>query len=247
MVHSTFENPLPERLWDRAASGHGSEGKVVEGKWVVYPEMAAAGLWTTASDLARWIIGIQRGYAGVDHPVLSAAMVHEMLTVQNGGPFGLGARLRGQGDSLYFLHNGTDEGFQAYVVGSVRGGNGAVVMTNSDQPGLIPEIVSAIASEYGWVGYLPPERDIVALDRKAMQKYVGSYQGAGGFQIAIEADQLFVLRPGDKQLLLMQRNGRMISVMGVEYSFELGPGGLVKGVILYSNEAETGRATRVPN
>jgi CubicO group peptidase (beta-lactamase class C family) len=29
MSHSTFENPLPERLWDRAACGHHSSGAEV--------------------------------------------------------------------------------------------------------------------------------------------------------------------------------------------------------------------------
>jgi CubicO group peptidase (beta-lactamase class C family) len=54
MSESTYEQPLPEARWEQAATAYESDGEEVEGKWHIYPEMAAAGLWTTPTDLARF-------------------------------------------------------------------------------------------------------------------------------------------------------------------------------------------------
>jgi len=58
MASSTYQNPLPADFHQLAATGHHPGQRPVAGGWHVYPEMAAAGLWTTASDLARFAIGI---------------------------------------------------------------------------------------------------------------------------------------------------------------------------------------------
>ncbi|MFK7817287.1 MAG: serine hydrolase domain-containing protein, partial [Planctomycetaceae bacterium] len=76
MKASTYQQPLPAALHDRAASGHRSrsffrKGSVVRGEWHVYPEQAAAGLWTTPSDLARFLIAVQRAYAGKPDSILN--------------------------------------------------------------------------------------------------------------------------------------------------------------------------------
>ena len=60
MTSSTFEQPLPAALVALTASGHGAEQAPVQGRWHIYPEMAAAGLWTTPTDLARFAIEVQR-------------------------------------------------------------------------------------------------------------------------------------------------------------------------------------------
>src|SRR5207249_4962706 len=82
MRSSTYENPLPERLWDQAATGHRAGAKPVSGYWHVYPEMAAAGLWTTASDLARCAIGVQQCHVGTRGALLSRTLTQEMLEPQ---------------------------------------------------------------------------------------------------------------------------------------------------------------------
>ena len=60
MSDSTYEQPLPRELWHQAASGHRTGGAPVAGRWHVYPEMAAAGLWTTPTDLAKFIVAVRR-------------------------------------------------------------------------------------------------------------------------------------------------------------------------------------------
>ena len=79
MSDSDHAQPLPEDLQTRAATAHDELGEPMEGRWHTYPQLAAAGLWTTPSDLAKFAIGVQRAYAGAED-ILSGALAHEMLT-----------------------------------------------------------------------------------------------------------------------------------------------------------------------
>lgn len=151
MSESTYEQPLPKQLRANAASGHNLKGQPIRGKWHIYPELEAAGLWTTPADMARYIIEIQLAYAGRSEKVLHRAMVNTMLTSQNGGPAGLGPFVSGQGPGRRFSHNGANAGFRCNFVGLLDSGDGAVVMTNSDAGDpLIGEIIKSIATVYGW-------------------------------------------------------------------------------------------------
>jgi CubicO group peptidase (beta-lactamase class C family) len=150
MLDSTYEQPLPANLRERAATGHRKEGTIVEGKWHIYPEMAAAGLWTTPSDLARFVIELQQARAGNSHKVLSPDMATEMLTPQFDRS-GLGIVIEGSGPSAFFRHGGSNEGFCCALIGTLETGQGVVVMTSSDTGNeLIPEIIRSIAREYQW-------------------------------------------------------------------------------------------------
>ncbi|MCI0540159.1 MAG: beta-lactamase family protein [Verrucomicrobiales bacterium] len=150
MNASTYEQPLPPDRVTRAATGYDPNGKEVKGKWHIYPEMAAAGLWTTPSDLARFAMGIQKALAGKSNPVLSQAMTRQMLTVQK-GKHGLGLGLDGSGSKLRFYHGGRDEGFDAVLVAYAESGQGVVVMVNAnDNSGAVKRIVDAVSKEYHW-------------------------------------------------------------------------------------------------
>ncbi len=176
MTDSMYEQPLPENLRARAASGHGADGKVIGGRYHTYPELAAAGLWTTASDLARFAIGIQRAAAGKSN-VLAQATAKQMLTVQKDS-YGLGLSLSGNGPTARFGHGGSNAGFQCQMTAYVETGQGAVVMTNGDRGGsLAGEILRAIASEYAWPGYPgPKERTRAAIDPAVYAAYAGRYE-----------------------------------------------------------------------
>ncbi len=154
MSASTYEQPLPKEAAAATATGHDAKGNPVEGKWHVYPEMAAAGLWTTPSDLARFAIGIQQALAGKSSPVISRAMASQMLTVQI-GKNGLGLALEGSGKTLRFSHGGRNEGFDAFLGAYAETGQGLVVMINAnDNSGAVNRILNAVARQYHW----PTER-----------------------------------------------------------------------------------------
>jgi CubicO group peptidase (beta-lactamase class C family) len=153
MAASSYEQPMSKDFEERAAIGHLAPGKVVPGGWHVYPEMAAAGLWTTPSDLARFVIAVQNSYAGRSSPVITQKMTQEMLSIQKADD-GLGVFITGDGITRRFWHNGRDEGFDAFMTGYVERGQGAVVMINANEDSsAVRRIVDAIAEAYAWPDY----------------------------------------------------------------------------------------------
>jgi len=182
MGQSGYEQPLPAARAGRAAVGHRADGRPVAGRWHSYPEMAAAGLWTTPSDLARFAIELQRAYAGDGGRVLSPAAARQMLSRQ-APEYGLGVAFEGAADSARFSHGGANEGYRAYLVAFREGGRGAVVMTNSDAGGEVAmELLRAVAREYGWpaAGFRPRERPAVDEGPAARRGLAGRYWTARG-------------------------------------------------------------------
>lgn len=194
MENSTFEQPLPRQLYAKAAAAHDDEGKMVAGRWHTYPEMAAAGLWTTPTDLAKFAIELQQAYKGKTGKVLAPETVRQMLTKQTGG-WGLGIGLTGEGDAARFTHGGSNKGYRTTMVAYKENGQGAVVMTNSENGDLlVAEIMRSIAAEYFWTGFLAPEKTIIRLDAKTLDDYTGKYQfgTAGQFSVTNEEGKLLL-------------------------------------------------------
>jgi len=151
MTSSTYQQPLPEPMAARASRAHSREGSARPAPWHVYPEQAAAGLWTTPTDLAKFAIEVQRALKGPRGAVLTQASAREMTTPVGVGPYGVGLAVDKRGEGWYFSHGGSNWGFQCMLVAHVRKGYGVVVMTNADGGGqLITEIVARVASAYGW-------------------------------------------------------------------------------------------------
>jgi CubicO group peptidase (beta-lactamase class C family) len=196
MKHSTYQQPLPTELLAKAAAGHGDNGEVIKGKRHTYPEMAAAGLWTTPSDLARFAIEIQKSRAGKSNKVITTEMINQMLTIQS-GDYGLGLGIGGEGKALHFGHGGSNEGFRCMMFAYAETGQGAVVMTNGDAGGpLGDEILHSIAKEYGWPDYQAREREVAQVNPKVYESYVGNYQIMGAnVTLTTDNGRLFIQAP----------------------------------------------------
>lgn len=151
MTHSAFAQP-PDRAWVAAcASGHDDQGAVIPGRWHVYPELAAAGLWTTAGDLALAAIEIQRAAMRREPRVLDPEAVTEMLRPQVARQIGLGPFLRDPGPAERFFHSGGNEGFTCLLVATRQTGQGVVILTNSSRGILLCDfLVHAVAELWGW-------------------------------------------------------------------------------------------------
>src|SRR5579863_171727 len=149
MSDSSYEQPLPAQRAAMTAAGTYSDGKSVHGKWHVYPEMAAAGLWTTPTDLAKFAIEIALSKQGRSNRVLSKKMTREMLTpVKEDAGLGFFMEKDNPGQ---FGHNGADEGFQALLTMNADTGNGLAIMANSDNGVQVAELVlRRVAKEYAW-------------------------------------------------------------------------------------------------
>jgi len=164
MVHSTFQQPLSPDLASRAAAGHLPNGQEIKGKWFVLPELAPAGLWTTPTDLARFVIEVQKSRLGKANKVLSTASIKRMLTteIDDVAP---GRFVDGQGSSARFSFAGANVGYKCRMLGYMNSGQGVVVMTNSENGAeLIAEIIRSVAAEYGWPDFHPRARVNIKLD-----------------------------------------------------------------------------------
>ena len=151
MTGSSYEQPPVGEMVERTARAHDGGGKSMGPRWHVYPEQAAAGLWTTPSDLARFAIEAQRAIQGPAGKVLSQASAKEMIAPTGLGPFAVGFMIEKRGEGWYFMHSGGNWGFRCDLVAHVRKGYGVVVMTNGDNGGqVIREIEERVAAAYGW-------------------------------------------------------------------------------------------------
>ena len=137
MTVSTFEQPLSPERDKNAARGHNQTGESMGPKWHVYPEYAAAGLWTTPTDLAKFAIEVQKSYHGESNKVLSKEMVSEMLSPVGVGQYAVGFSIGKMGEGWYFSHGGGNWGFVCGLVAHKVKGYGFVVMTNSFSGGRI--------------------------------------------------------------------------------------------------------------
>jgi len=193
MTRSTYEQPLPDGKRDNVAIGHRGDGSKVAGDWHTYPEIAAAGLWTTPSDLARWALSIQKAYNGSEDEILSPDMARAMLSRQ-AEDWGLGPGLAGEADSLVFSHGGANEGYRCYLLAfAKKGGPGAVVMTNNDTgSALFTEIMRSISDVYGWNKFRPTVKKIVELPTEAKAAFTGAYNADDQLRIRfrLEGDTL---------------------------------------------------------
>jgi CubicO group peptidase (beta-lactamase class C family) len=207
MTNSTYQQPLPDDKRKKAATGYRGNGKEVAGKIHVYPEMAAAGLWTTPSDLAKFAIESQLSLVGKSNKVLSKEMTAKMTTpFLASEPTGLGFFSEKHGAATYFGHGGADEGFRAQLLVHRDKGYGAVVMVNSDNGQIMNEIIRSIAREYDWEDYLPQPREVVSVDTSTLDEYTGR----------------FLINP-DRVLTVTQQGGRLYAQPTASPKFELFP------------------------
>jgi len=208
MTDSTYEQPAPSALANRIARGHPLNGTEIDGGYHVYPEMAAAGLWSTAGDLALLGVEIMRALRGDASklglaPDTVSSMFRPQLQGQEPGQdfVGLGWFCAGKEESFRFFHEGWDHGYVATMLMLPAIGKGAVVMLNSNQGWMLrEEITAAMGREYGW----PALKDVpVISDVLPAVVYDGTYQSANG-KIAVSRDgsRLLVAFAGQQPLPL---------------------------------------------
>lgn len=214
LQNTTFAQPLPPSLRAKLSGAYSPNGWF-KGMPYVYPQQAAAGLHSTAGDLAKIIIDLQNSYRGRGI-VLSQASVRVMMqplaVVSNGfmneqiglGAFLLQSTLSTNESSRYFEHTGTNAGFIAYAIGSVEGGNGMVVMMNDNAGAseLGKEIRRAVAQVYGWTDFLPKSLELKVLPDSLLNAYVGRYQRS--------ADEVVSIRRAGNLLIEKINNGNDI-------------------------------------
>lgn len=188
------------------AYGHGGDGKPIAGNWHSYPEGAAAGLWTTPTDLARFGLALARAWKGEAGAVLNPATAAAMATPVM-GDYGLGPSVKGEGDAFAFSHGGANEGFRAFWIIHPRTGDGVTVMTNGNSGGqVMMEIVRSVAKAYGWPDFQPVAYKSVTLAPDVLAAREGQWIGEAG---------------GDRVTVMARRDGggMILEAMGASFAF----------------------------
>lgn len=154
MRNSFYVQPLPPESDARAARSHFRKGAAGNVKYHVYPELAAAGLWTTPEDLCKFAVEVQKSLRGESNRILSVESSKEMVTPVGVGPFAVGFATYERGGEPYFGHGGGNWGVQCNLVAARDAGVGFAIMTNSEMSGpLMTEVEKRIAAVYQWPGY----------------------------------------------------------------------------------------------
>ncbi|MEQ9231201.1 MAG: serine hydrolase domain-containing protein [Cyclobacteriaceae bacterium] len=176
MTNSTYEQPISEKWHSQLSAAYTSEGELYEGLWHNYPEQAAAGLWTTPTDLAKYYIHMQRILGGKEDGILNKHTVEQMLT-KHRNDWGLGPSLSKSGDSLLFGHGGKNAGFTNEMTGFAYRGDALIIMTNSDQGGkLNGEVLRALSKYYELDIRNPREVEVYDISESSLDSLVGTYQ-----------------------------------------------------------------------
>ncbi len=201
MHASSFNQPLSVQESQHAACGYYDDGKPVHGKWHIYPEKGAAGLWTTPTDLAQFAITFNNILHGKQEGPLQQAFAQLAITKQfgtdNNGP-GLGFFLTTDenGSVKKYNHGGCNEGFESNFVVYPHLSKGWVIMVNKNGVGgFIDEIENSIADVYSIPDKQPVVKSVINVDEAIMHSYVGIYKDINDSEhtiiITIKDDKLY--------------------------------------------------------
>ncbi len=248
MVHSTFEQPLPEAWVAQAAVGHLEGERPVQGGWLLYPASAQGGLWTTPSDLANFSLALLRAREGMAGGFLSQELAGEMFTPRLGTRVGLGLLLAGDGDALRFDQAGRNEGFACRVVAFCASGRGAVVMTNWHYGLLIDELIPSLADVYEWPALGSAGPATRPVDRQVAEEVEGEYVLRPDFRLRLsrQGSSLVLVVPDQPPVELCAASPTRFAaeVVNMEVLIERDEGGSVTALIL-RQEGTSSRALRV--
>ncbi|MEO8397290.1 MAG: serine hydrolase domain-containing protein [Chloroflexota bacterium] len=242
MTRSRYDQPLSPQYHDNAARGHYYPGAPVEGGWYTMPELAAAGLWTTPSDIARFALAIQAAHQRKASPISTQVadwMLTEVIQAE-GHSLGMGTFIYRSANAAHFGHGGDNVGyknqFRAYFENSDQG---AAIMTNGDQgSSLIEEIMGSITKVYEWPEHSPETEHPEANATTPYAAYTGSYRlGDLALAIALTGSQLLLLASGQNPLELRPlANGKFnVQALQAAITFEREADGHISGLIFEQN------------
>lgn len=251
MGDATFEQPLPERLYDFAAIGHLPDGAAVPGRWHTYPEMAAAGLWCAPKDLVAFASTVQDAVAAKDDPILPIDLAQLLVTADCpdvSDRMAVGFFLSGKDGAGSapdrFGHGGGDHGFITDLSADINGHRAAAAMVHSLGGGeVLQAAMRAAGSALGWQE--PDAGPLGSLTQAQLMAAFGAYATEDGrvFELALGEGGVTLAVPGQPPMPL-----DMITVLtwttrlGLSLTFEAGEEG-VTGIVMH-HAGTTLRATR---
>lgn len=234
MTNSSYNQPPSVAQSKNLATGYKSNGKEVPGKYFVYPEKAAAGLWTTPTDICKYLVEMQLAYNGKSSKLLNQEMVKLHVTPYK-NDVAMGTFLQNRNGEKYFVHSAGNEGFTGYFLAGLTNGKGVALFANSDDGYVLLELLNSIALVYNWAGFKKPEQiTTVPVNDTITSKYIGEYILDGYYsEIKKEKDGLYLWTDGinSKMYFTSSTDFRNIELGGTK-TFTFDNAGSVTG---YSN------------
>ena len=171
------------------AMGHRYNTEAIQGGWLIYPQAAPAGLWSTPTDLANVLIAFLKAYQGNDQTLFSSALA-ERLARPIDQNMGLGFGAHGSGRDLLVDHAGWTHGYRSYMVAFPERGDAAVIMTNGNAGNrLIDEMMRSLSSQLGWSAYKPKRIKRQRWSFQDLANLAGQYKmNPAGFTVRLKAN-----------------------------------------------------------
>jgi CubicO group peptidase (beta-lactamase class C family) len=159
------------------ANGHSDRGKVLNNKYNYYPESAAAGLWTTPTDLAKLLIDLQYSLVHKKGKVIAHETSKEMIQpTPNSGNAALGLFTENHNGVEYLQHTAATKGFRGKFYMSKTGGNGVVILLNGTNIEILDQIARSVAEVYKWEGMKRFKiAEAINLTNNELQQFKGTY------------------------------------------------------------------------
>jgi len=237
MKQSFFTQPAPPSRRKQLATGYSEDGKAIEGKYHIHPEMAPAGLWTTPTDLCNFIINTQLAYEGKSSKVLTPEMTKTQLTPYIDKSAALGVFIQPVNERNFFSHSGANEGFRSMYYGSMDGGDGVVIMVNSDEMSVGWELLRSIGKTYGWEINKQRKMTTIAMPLDTLQQYAGTYKAGNTTIVCSIKENLPYIQVNDAEPLRAYfRSNREFFVLDVPMIIRIKDG--TKGLYMDVNGAE---------
>lgn len=175
MTESTYSYNLSGEKKKLASAAYEMNGDIYGEPWNNYPESAAAGLWTTGADLAKFCLFIQKDEAERREGSISGELIREMLTPGKGN-WGLGLSISGEGPELRFGHGGKNAGFTNDMYAFKNKKDAIIILTNGDNgSALISDIHYAVSNFYNWNVYNYVIASPIKLKADIIEKYTGMF------------------------------------------------------------------------
>ncbi|UBM59979.1 beta-lactamase family protein [Marinilongibacter aquaticus] len=215
MTHAEFTQPLPDERTNQVAKGYTQSGELIEGGWNNYPEQAAAGLWSNATDLAKFLIEIYKGYQGKS-TVFSQSDIQSILREERDGHV-YGFIVNHTDDDISITHFGGNVGYRTGMTISLTNGNGLVYLINSDKGiALGNELLLSASQVYNWAHFRQTDVQRKQVEPEILKGLSGTYKWNKQIDLSVEWNE------ADKALSLFFPNGdayKLVPIVGEELDF----------------------------
>ena len=188
MQNSEFTQPLPDSKGNQVAKGHTQSGDVLDGGWRNHPEQAAAGLWSNAVDMAKFLIEIYKAYQGKSS-LFSQSDIQSILSHERDGHV-YGFILNRTGDDISITHYGGNTGYRTGMTISLTSGNGLVYLTNSDNGGALGnELLLSASQVYNWQHFKQTNVHRNEVSSEVLRGLSGKYKWNNQIDLSITFDE----------------------------------------------------------